>query len=92
MVVHRSVSEIQSGEILMVWVPAVRRATNPEDPVPVRKVMAMKTSEKPVFANVTKTSTSQSAEKKRFQIVKLEPRIAPKLAANHNETFVVDNA
>jgi hypothetical protein len=27
---------------------------------------------------------------KRFQIVKLEERIAPRLAANHNETLVAD--
>ena len=30
----------------------------------------------------------QKAPKRKLQIVKLEERIAPKLAANHNETLV----
>jgi hypothetical protein len=31
-----------------------------------------------------------AVKRKRFQIVKLEERIAPRLAANHNETLVRD--
>lgn len=37
-------------------------------------------------------TNGRSAKPKRFQIMKLEQRIAPKLAANHNETLVRDSA
>lgn len=37
-----------------------------------------------------KTRQVRSAPKPKLQIVKLEERIAPKLATNHNETMVRD--
>jgi hypothetical protein len=36
------------------------------------------------------TKKGEAARPKRLQIVKLEQRIAPKLATNHNETLVRD--
>jgi hypothetical protein len=37
-----------------------------------------------------RTKKDQEAKPRRFKIVKLEERIAPKLASNHNETLVAD--
>ena len=37
-----------------------------------------------------RTKKDHEVKPRRFQIVKLEERIAPKLAANHNETLVAD--
>jgi hypothetical protein len=50
----------------------------------------MKSNEKTPVNNSSNTAKSQAPNRKRFQIVKLEPRIAPKLSANHNETIVRD--
>ncbi len=52
----------------------------------------MKSNDKTPVNNSSKMAKSQAANRKRFQIVKLEPRIAPKLSANHNETMVRDQA
>ncbi len=52
----------------------------------------MKSIERKPVRSDSQPVKEQTTNKKRFQIVKLEPRIAPKLAANHNETFVRDNA
>jgi hypothetical protein len=38
----------------------------------------------------TVTKEGHDPKPKRFEILKLEERIAPKLAANHNETLVRD--
>ena len=37
-----------------------------------------------------RTNEGHDAKPKRFQIAKLEERIAPRLASNHNETLVRD--
>jgi hypothetical protein len=37
-----------------------------------------------------RTKKDHAVKPRHFQIVKLEERIAPKLAANHNETLVAD--
>lgn len=37
-----------------------------------------------------RTKKGHEAKPRRFQIVKLEERIAPRIAANHNETLVAD--
>ena len=34
----------------------------------------------------------KDGQKSKLRVVKLEPRIAPKLAANHSETLVRDRA
>jgi hypothetical protein len=43
---------------------------------------------KDVKIQPTGTKEGHQARPRRFEIVKLEERMAPKLAANHNETLV----
>ena len=45
---------------------------------------------KDVKVQSTQTEKGYEVKRKGLQIVKLEERIAPKLAANHNETLVCD--
>lgn len=52
----------------------------------------MKLNAKTPATSSSKVPQNSAPNRKRFQIVKLEPRIAPKLAANHNETIVRDKA
>jgi hypothetical protein len=47
---------------------------------------------KDVVIQPARTKAKQQARPRRFEIVKLEERIAPKLAANHNETLVREEA
>ena len=58
----------------------------------MRKENPMKTNVKTQVNPGSKPANGQVRNRKRFQIVKLESRIAPKLAANHNETIVRDKA